>query len=321
MYHIKYRPKKFSEFFGNGEIVYVIKKLLKSGKLPQAMLFYGKSGVGKTTMARIIADKLGCVGDGYIELNNANMRGIDTMRTLIDVVQRPGLSGNRKVVVLDEFHQATVDAQNALLKMLEDIVPDVYFIICTTNVEGIISTVRTRCMEFRFRPLGFDELRDLCAYVMGEEKIDVNDSVIDLLVRAADGSARKLLVDLYKVKDIEVKTKDDLISVKRLISVIDEDIDGSIGKWFKMLVVSDEWDSIVKSVNDMISEFDDAVALVKVMCKYAGAVMCSSSIDDFEFSVAKYVIDKLVKFRVNDIDVLKSVLLSLCYDILIMKDR
>lgn len=187
----KYRPKDFSSMVGNGTVTRAVDKLLKKGKdIPHSWMFTGHSGIGKTTIARIIAQKLGASGSGIVEMNAASVRGIDGVRELISNIQYRQPGSPVSVIILDEAHQLTKDAQNALLKVLEDPPAHAYFIICTTDPTKIIDTIRTRCEEFKFAPLSVDELMEVILVVSSEEKMELSDEILASIAQNAGGSPR-----------------------------------------------------------------------------------------------------------------------------------
>jgi len=202
--HIKYRPKTFDEVVGNDSAIQSLKTMLdrETGK-QHAILFTGPSGCGKTTLARIVKDKLGCIDVDFIELNAANFRGIDTVRWVSEMSQFMSIFGGVRIYLFDEFHQVTKDAQNALLKLLEDTPEYIYFILATTDPEKVIKTIRNRCAIFEVKPLNVRDMMGLLGRVLEKEKVELSTEAINEIVKVAEGSPRKALVVLDKVIDIE----------------------------------------------------------------------------------------------------------------------
>lgn len=148
--HIEHRPSNLSEIFGNKAIVESLTSIFeRKSDYPHAFLFHGPTGCGKTTLARIVAKMLKC--DKPEEYNMANLRGIDAVRTLVEECVYLPLTGHNRVYILDEIHRQTKDAQNALLKLLEDPPEHVYFILGTTDPEQLIATLRGRCHTYQGR--------------------------------------------------------------------------------------------------------------------------------------------------------------------------
>lgn len=195
--HIDYRPDDFDSVFGNGETIAALESILSRDDKPHAYLLYGESGCGKTTLARIIADKLGCTDP--IEINSANNRGIDTAREIVQQCRYKPINGESRVWILDEAHQTTKDFQNALLKALEDAPDYSYFVLCTTDPQKLLKTIRGRCSSFQVNLLGDEELKDLLVGVCNAEDKLSNDDVLDIIIKKSEGSPRQALVILEQV--------------------------------------------------------------------------------------------------------------------------
>jgi len=164
---LKYRPKNFENFIGNNSTITALKSSLDK-KTVRCYLIHGKSGCGKTTLARIIATKLGATDRDIKELNVSNQRGIDKARKIITLtIYRP--LGGVRVFILDEAHRSTVDFQNAMLKIMEEPPKGNYFVLCTTEPEKLLETIKNRCSIFHVRELSIDEITILLNYVIKEE--------------------------------------------------------------------------------------------------------------------------------------------------------
>lgn len=200
MLYQKYRPKKIEELEGNYALVSSLQKLLSEQELPRTFLFEGPSGCGKTTVARMVCNY---VNGSLIELNVANTRGIDTIREIIDLSYLRRLDGKPKCFLLDEVHMLTKEAQNALLKILEDVPAETFFLLCTTEPDRVINTILTRCSRYRLNKLRDSEIRNLVKKVCKLEKIDLDEDVIDIIVYSADGVPRTALVLLEQLRGVE----------------------------------------------------------------------------------------------------------------------
>lgn len=201
-WHKKYRPTTLDRVVGNEETVAALRGMLERRSVPHALLFTGPSGCGKTTLARIVKDELECHDFDYREMNSSAFRGIDTIRDIQSNMTLAPAAGPVRVWLMDEVHQLSKDAQNAALKMLEDTPAHVYFMLCTTDPDKLITAVRTRCTEMPVRGLTQREIESLAARVEKKERVDFGADVLDAIVAAADGSARLALVMMEKVATI-----------------------------------------------------------------------------------------------------------------------
>lgn len=214
----KHRPSVFRQVFGQDEAVSILDRLLRQKKLPHVLLFTGPSGVGKTTLCRILKKKLGCSDPDYQEVNCAAIES--PMEKVREIEQRMGLSpwgGSCRIWLLDEVQSLsrTTFAQQALLKMLEDTPKHVYFFLATTNPEKVIKTIQTRCTRIDLSPLPPKDLRAMLEQVYKKEGIEeVSDKVLDRIVDVADGSGREALVQLNKALSRETE-REQLEAVQR----------------------------------------------------------------------------------------------------------
>ena len=212
----KYRPRTFAQMVGQEHVVQALTNALQSQRLHHAYLFTGTRGIGKTTVSRILAKSLNCTGsDGqggitaepcgvcsacteidadrymdYIELDAASNRSIDEIRDLIErAAYKPG-SGRFKVFMIDEAHQLTKDAFNALLKTLEEPPEYLKFVLATTDPEKMLPTVLSRCLQFNLRPMAPATVREHLRQVLAAEGVPCDEGSLRLLARAARGSMR-----------------------------------------------------------------------------------------------------------------------------------
>ena len=210
--YLKYRPKDFDEMVGNDETIESLKKLIQKEDRPHTYLFTGPSGTGKTSAARICANKLGAKGHSIIEINSSNNRGIDTARDIIDQMQYKPLEGNIWVFIIDEIHQTTSVAQNALLKPLEDTTDSAYFFLCTTDPQKLIKPLKNRCSTFNFSSLKPKYIAKLLRKINREENTDIDKEVIEEIADNCEGSPRKAIVLFEKIIGMEKEKAINLIS-------------------------------------------------------------------------------------------------------------
>lgn len=207
----KYRPQTFTEIVGQEHVTRTLANAIQSNRVAHAYIFSGVRGVGKTTTARILAKALNCangptptpdntcdscreIANGtsldVLEIDAASNRGIDQIRELREMVRYAPAASRYKVVILDEAHQLTDEASNALLKTLEEPPERVVFILATTQPEDLGDTIKSRAQLFQFRLLSFQEISDELDRVAKAEKLTIEPAAVAVLARAAEGSLR-----------------------------------------------------------------------------------------------------------------------------------
>jgi DNA polymerase III subunit gamma/tau len=210
----KYRPRSFSEVVGQQSIVETLQRAIASGRISHAYLFSGPKGVGKTSVARILAhevNKLSYSDESIhldiIEIDGASNRRIDEIRDLRDKVNITPTSSKYKVYIIDEVHMLTKEAFNALLKTLEEPPAHVIFILATTEAHKLPETIISRTQHFNFKPLQSKTANQHIAMVAKKEKIDIEPEAIDLLAEAGDGSFRDTLNLLDQLSHVKGKVR------------------------------------------------------------------------------------------------------------------
>jgi DNA polymerase-3 subunit gamma/tau len=207
----KYRPQTFTEIVGQQHVTQTLANAIKSNRVAHAYIFSGVRGVGKTTTARILAKALNCVKGptaepdntcdscreisagtslDVLEIDAASNRGIDQIRELREMVRYAPASSRYKVVILDEAHQLTDEASNALLKTLEEPPERVVFILATTRPEDLVETIKSRAQLFQFRALTFKEIAGEVERIAKSENLKIDTGAVAVLARAAEGSLR-----------------------------------------------------------------------------------------------------------------------------------
>jgi DNA polymerase-3 subunit gamma/tau len=207
----KYRPQTFAEIVGQQHVTRTLANAIESNRVAHAYIFSGVRGVGKTTVARILAKALNCAKgptaapDGtcdscreiaagtsldVLEIDAASNRGIDQIRELREMVRYAPAAARYKVVILDEAHQLTDEASNALLKTLEEPPERVVFILATTRSEDLVETIKSRAQLFQFRSLTFQEISGQIERIVEAENLKIDSGAVAVLARAAEGSLR-----------------------------------------------------------------------------------------------------------------------------------
>src|SRR5256886_11783491 len=204
----KWRPQSFEDIAGQGHISRTLQNAIRTNRIAHAYLFTGVRGVGKTTAARILAKALNCergptpepcnqcshceeITNGnsidVLEIDGASNRGIDEIRQIIENVRYQPAKCRFKIYIIDEVHQVTKDAFNALLKTLEEPPPSVKFILATTEPHRLPETILSRCQRFDFRRISLREIVERLADIANKEELKSRNGALFLLGAAADG--------------------------------------------------------------------------------------------------------------------------------------
>jgi len=217
----KYRPSSFQEVAGEQEIVRALKNSLKNNQLSQAYLFTGPRGVGKTTIARLIAKSVNCLEpkeDGeacgvcenctsfqegsfldLVEIDAASNRGIDEIRLLKEKINYQPTQGKKKVYIIDGVHMLTKEAFNALLKTLEEPPAHVIFILATTEPDKILPTIISRCQRYDFKTLSLQDMGNQLQYILSRENLEMEEEVKELIYEISGGSMRDAISILERL--------------------------------------------------------------------------------------------------------------------------
>src|SRR5579862_4188355 len=210
----KYRPQTFDDVVNQEHVKTTLENAIEQKRIAHGYIFSGQRGTGKTTIARIMARCLNCVngptthpcgvcancleaagggGLNVIEIDAASNRGINEMRELNQSVRQRPASARYKVFIIDEAHQITSDAFNALLKTIEEPPEWVIFVLATTEAHKIPATIASRCQHFSFRSVDFEDLTERMAWICGQEGIEADPEALAVLAAAGEGSVRDSL--------------------------------------------------------------------------------------------------------------------------------
>ncbi len=199
---LKYRPITFENVIGQNSITKTLENAIKQNQLPQALLFCGPRGVGKTTCARILAKNINTnetenKSDDFsyniFELDAASNNGVDDIRNLIDQVRIPPQTGKYKVYIIDEVHMLSGQAFNAFLKTLEEPPSYAIFILATTEKHKVIPTILSRCQIYDFKKISTNDIQEYLEKIAKSEKIKYEDEAIFLIAKKSDGALRDAL--------------------------------------------------------------------------------------------------------------------------------
>jgi DNA polymerase-3 subunit gamma/tau len=285
----KYRPQDFDDVVGQEPVVRTLRNAISAGQVRQAYLFAGPRGTGKTSLARILAKGLNCVkgptpqpdkvchacvaiANGtsldVVEMDAASQRGIDDIREIRERVVLQPAEGRYKVYILDEAHQLTDAAWNALLKLIEEPPPHLVFVFCTTDLAKVLPTVRSRCQTFVFQRPRLPELRAYLRRICDGEKIDAPDAALSLIARGARGSFRDAVSTLDQLAAAtagEITVQD----VLQLLGAVEEEA------LFRLcdLVVDRDTAGALTFVEELAAQGQDLGRLVLDLLEHLRALM------------------------------------------------
>jgi DNA polymerase III subunit gamma/tau len=282
----KYRPQKFSEVIGQEHVTRTLQNAIEQGRTAHGYIFSGHRGIGKTTVARILAAALNCRSKDHpvpepcgicescteiragnsvdvIEIDAATNRGIDEIRELREAARYRPARDRFKIYILDEAHQITDAAFNALLKTLEEPPDHIVFMLATTQPEDIPQTIRSRCQHFSFRAVKFDDIVGQLRDLVGRENIEADDDALALLAEAGDGSMRDALsiLDQAIASSTGKLTAD---SVRNLVGAAPAHILEQV----MQAVAAGKSDEILRQVDHLISEGHSPTHFARQMVRF-----------------------------------------------------
>lgn len=281
---LKWRPKNFDEVVGQKGVVTSLKNAILKNQLAHAYLFAGPRGVGKTTVARILAKALNCK-DGptvnpcgecpscreislstsldVIEIDGASNRGIEEIRQLREHVKFAPLGGKFKVYIIDEVHQITNDGFNALLKTLEEPPPFVKFIFATTHPHKIIPTILSRCQRLNFYRIPIKEIVAQLERIALAENISVDKDVLFTVAKASDGSLR----DAESILDQLASSAQGKISGADVVNVLGLIGEGEVFKIVEKIIASDGKGAL-EIFNSLIEQGQEASLILNSLLEH-----------------------------------------------------
>jgi len=282
----KYRPQKFSEVIGQEHVTRTLKNALEQGRTAHGYIFSGHRGIGKTTVARILAMALNCrssdkpvaepcgvcescteirAGNSVdvIEIDAATNRGIDEIRELREGTRYRPARDRFKIYILDEAHQITDAAFNALLKTLEEPPGHVVFMLATTQPEDIPQTIRSRCQHFSFRAVGFEEILNQLKDLSGREKIEADDDALALLAEAGDGSMR----DALSILDQAIASSTGRLTAEQVRNLVGAAPSGVLEEVMQA-VAQGSSETVLRLVDRLISEGHSPTHFARQMVRF-----------------------------------------------------
>lgn len=309
----KYRPQNFDQLYGQEHIVEAIKNSLDNNKMSHAYLFNGPRGVGKTTIARLIAKGINCLNNGpssipcdecdnckeivsgssidIIEIDAASNRGIDEIRDLKESTGYLPVKCRKKIYIIDEVHMLTKEAFNALLKILEEPPQHILFILATTEIEKIPDTVISRCQRYDFKTLSKQNIVEMLTNVAEKENIKIDKDSLDLIYQKSEGSARdsfsifeQVISNYYHLDEITLELTEKALG---LVSSI-------IHKEFLENITEEKKEKIIEQIDDLWNNGIQIDQFLKDFCRYIKI----RDVDlDLKIKIISIIYDLLNKFR------------------------
>ena len=322
----KYRPKKLADIIGQEEICSVIEGSIKFNRVAHAFLFSGTRGVGKTTLARILAKILNCTelkenkieacekcsncisienesNMDVIEIDAASKTGVSDVREIIENVNYKAVNAKKKVFIIDEVHMLSKAAFNALLKTLEEPPPDVVFIFATTETEKVPVTILSRCQRFSLRRIGFDLISKHLIKIAKLENLQLDDEPSKLIAQCSEGSVRDALSILENV--IAKNNTPDINVVREVLGLTDfssimdlfknlfkGDVDSSLTQFDKLYEQGVSIDELAKSLMNLSYN----LALIKSGIKSKTQYISEPIIMQLDEFTDTYEMDFIIRF-------------------------
>lgn len=233
---MEFRPTKIEELFGQDHLKPILTKWLNdTSTIPQSILIHGPYGMGKTSIARILAKAIVSNDSDILEMNAAAARGIDDIRELAESTVFSGLSGN-KVYILDELHQMTQQAQSALLKEIEEPRPGIYFILCTTDFPKLLDTIRSRCTKLEVRILEESDSMRLMDFLAPNLDNDLKMSIFYSSGGHARDIVKSVAVGLSNPQIVQKATT----NINNAFTMVGQWFNGENINWFTLLDLDEQ---------------------------------------------------------------------------------
>ena len=211
---VKYRPKEFKDVCSQESIIKILERQIETQNYKSCYLFSGASGCGKTTIARILANKINKGCGEPIEIDAASNNGVDSVRQIVESADQRSLDSEYKIYIIDECHMLTTQAWNALLKTIEETPKYTIFMFCTTEYHKVPTTIQNRCQQYFFTRIPQKDIEERLYYICENENLKAHPDGISHIAKLSQGSMRQAIAYLEKCKDYsESITLDNVLTV------------------------------------------------------------------------------------------------------------
>ena len=287
----KYRPQTFNDIVGQNHIVSVLKNAIDKNQISHAYLFYGSRGTGKTSIAKIFANEVN--GNeiyqkenvDIIEIDAASNNGVDEVRDIKEAIKFLPTEGKYKVYIIDEVHMLTTAAFNALLKTLEEPPAHVIFILATTEIHKIPSTILSRCQRFEFKNLSQEQLIDRLKYIAKEESLVIEEAAIEKIATLAKGGLR----DAISILD-QVSNYSEEITLNHILEVTSSISEDDILEFYRGLLQGDITKSLLK-YNEFVAQAKDTKLLLNDLINVTRDIVVYKNLKDTKHTA--YNVEKI----------------------------
>ena len=342
----KYRPKTFEEIIGQEMTVKILKNAVIQDKVSHAYLFAGPRGTGKTSTARILAKVVNCqkrekdkefakLGEpcnqcsfcqaidkgnalDVIEIDAASNRGIDEIRSLKEIIKTPPSRMKKKVFIIDEAHQLTKEAFNALLKTLEEPPEYILIILATTEYSKLPLTIVSRTQQFHFKRISLEKIKNKLEEIAEKEKIKIQKSALEFIAYSSEGSVRDALSLLGQMSSFSEEEKE--ITLADIEKVIGKVTVSQVAKFVSLLFAKNS-KKIFKELEDIQNGGYDLVEFVKDLIVYLRKVLVlkfePAMKENFAEEIPREILKEMEKqsknFEEKDIKILKNLIEAFSY--------